>query len=200
LAVLLSVTLTAGYQKIFHEEASAKRPRIGFLQIARELEEKKPGLVNAIMVAEQGGSLEMLEKARKALHQNRVLRWNNLLDAWVAGAFLCLVVTVVAMSVRQWIGVLTRATSRPLREEAPHWLTVAEAAPAASGPRLMGIFAMIIPLLKGITDQGACEREAARAKGSLVATENCACGGVVSEGAAYERIVTERFSKPNRCC
>ena len=48
---LLSVTMTAGYQKIFYNEDRADFPRIGFLQIARELDAKLPALQASLSAA-----------------------------------------------------------------------------------------------------------------------------------------------------
>src|SRR6185436_5391838 len=82
---LLAVTITAGVQKIFHSD-----PRIGFLQQAKTLAEKTPALEQALAAAKTAG--KAIEEAEKALKTNRVLRFNNILDAVVAGIFLSLLV------------------------------------------------------------------------------------------------------------
>jgi carbon starvation protein len=86
LAWLVTVTLTAGLQKVF-----AAQPRLGFLSHAR-------------MVLEQGGP----DAAR--------LAFNDRLDAALALFFMAVVVTVIAASVREWWLVLTRRKVAQLRE------------------------------------------------------------------------------------
>ena len=53
---LLSVTMTAGLESIFHHESRPDRPRIGFLQKAAELNEKLPALNAALASAEAAGT------------------------------------------------------------------------------------------------------------------------------------------------
>jgi carbon starvation protein len=84
LAWVLTVTLTAGWQKVF-----AADPRLGFLS-------------HAALTAEQvaGGSLAAARGAR--------LIFNDRLDAVVALAFMIVTVLVVAASAHEWLLVLTR--------------------------------------------------------------------------------------------
>jgi carbon starvation protein len=81
---LLSVTLTAGWQKVFADD-----PRLGFLS-------------HAARTAEQvaSGSIEAARGAR--------LIFNDRLDAAVALIFMVVTVMVVAASAREWMLVLTR--------------------------------------------------------------------------------------------
>ena len=78
---LLAVTLTAGYQKIFDHD-----PRIGFLEQAKSLSAKLPDLENALSAAKQTGDAQAVSAAQKALATTRTLRFNNQLDAAVAGS------------------------------------------------------------------------------------------------------------------
>jgi len=84
LAWVLTVTLTAGWQKVF-----AADPRLGFL-------------AHAARTAEQvaAGSLEPARGAR--------LIFNDRLDALVALSFMIVTVVVVAASAREWLLVLMR--------------------------------------------------------------------------------------------
>ncbi|HKT58701.1 MAG TPA: carbon starvation CstA family protein [Gemmatimonadales bacterium] len=84
LAWVLTVTLTAGWQKVF-----AADPRLGFL-------------AHAARTAEQvtAGSLEAARGAR--------LIFNDRLDAAVALTFMIVTVLVVAASAREWLLVLLR--------------------------------------------------------------------------------------------
>jgi carbon starvation protein len=81
---VLTVTLTAGWQKVF-----AADPRLGFL-------------AHAARTAEQvaSGSLEAARGAR--------LIFNDRLDAVVALAFMTVTLLVVVASAREWLLVLTR--------------------------------------------------------------------------------------------
>jgi carbon starvation protein len=84
LAWVLTVTLTAGWQKVF-----AADPRLGFLS-------------HAAQTAEQvaAGTLEAARGAR--------LIFNDRLDAVAALVFMTVTVLVVAASAREWVLVLTR--------------------------------------------------------------------------------------------
>jgi carbon starvation protein len=76
---LLTVTMTAGWMKIFSPAP------LGFLALARDLEKKIAA----------GGAAADLAKWQAQLFNNRV-------DAAVTGAFLVLVLTVVAANARAW--------------------------------------------------------------------------------------------------
>src|SRR5437868_7035971 len=73
---LLTVTMTAGVQKIFHND-----PRIGFLAQAAELNQKAPALEQTLAAARAARDPNKIETADKALRTNRVLHFNNMLDA-----------------------------------------------------------------------------------------------------------------------
>jgi carbon starvation protein len=92
LAWLVTVTYTAAWQKIFSPE-----PRIGFLAQAAQLE----ATLGAGNVAD-----------------TRTLIFNNRLDAVVCGIFLVLVTTILADSIRVWVGLL-RGTREAKISETP---------------------------------------------------------------------------------
>ncbi len=94
LAWLLTVTLTAGWQKIF-----AADPRLGFLSHAR---------FTAGQVA--AGTLDPAQGAR--------MIFNDRLDAVVAGIFMVITVVLVAASVREWLAV-ARGRKPAVTREAP---------------------------------------------------------------------------------
>ncbi len=59
--------MTAGYQKIFDVQADPARPRIGFLQIARELDAKLPALTDALVAAKMtGDTVATIQTAKTA--------------------------------------------------------------------------------------------------------------------------------------
>jgi carbon starvation protein len=95
LAWLLTVTLTAGWQKIF-----AADPRLGFLS-------------HAAVVADQvaAGTLEATQGAR--------IIFNDRLDAVVAALFMLITVILVAASVREWLSV-ARGRKPAATREAPY--------------------------------------------------------------------------------
>jgi carbon starvation protein len=95
LAWLLAVTMTAGWMKIFSPAP------IGFLAIARGLQAK---------VAAGGTPAEL------AVWRSQIL--NNHIDAAVTGAFLVLVLLVVAANARVWWQLLAGRRTAELREEA----------------------------------------------------------------------------------
>jgi carbon starvation protein len=101
LAWLVTVTFSAGWQKIFSEA-----PRVGFLAQAAKLEaDLAAGRVAAEKVAEV-----------------QALIFNNRLDAVVCGIFLVLVTTILVDSIRLWVGIL-RGTREARLVEAPFVLS-----------------------------------------------------------------------------
>ena len=115
---LLSVTMTAGIQKIFSTD-----PRVGFLAAAKierakvdaralELNKERPNADDARL---QAVALELAQLKR----QGDRLVFNYLLDAFVAGIFLVLVVLIVAISAREWILLFARKRVSILRESEP---------------------------------------------------------------------------------
>jgi carbon starvation protein len=94
---LLIVTMTAGYQKLFHTH-----PRIGFLAHAADLTAKiAEGKIPAEKVAE-----------------THVLIFNDRLDAAITALFMILVLVILAESAREWYRVLTKRGPVPVREYA----------------------------------------------------------------------------------
>ncbi len=124
---LVAVTFTASVQKIWHPD-----PRIGFLAQAGVLHQKTPGLVANLTAARSGGDVTAIDAAEESLRANRMLEFNNVLDAAVAGTFLVLVTAIIFVSVREWILLLSRRKQAVLHETEPVWLpdyAVKEAGP-----------------------------------------------------------------------
>jgi carbon starvation protein len=94
LAWLLSVTLTAGWQKIFAED-----PRLGFLSHAR-----------TTLAQVASGALDPVKGAR--------LVFNDRLDAVVAAVFMGVTVVLVGACVREWTLILARRKV-PVARESP---------------------------------------------------------------------------------
>ena len=97
LAWLVTVTFTAGYQKVF-----SPVPAIGFLAQAERLQE----------------ALRTGAVAADSIGQTKTLIFNAQLDAAVCLIFLALVTTILLDSIRLWIGIL-RGTRESVVREAP---------------------------------------------------------------------------------
>ncbi len=97
LAWLSTVTMTAGWMKIFSSD-----PRLGFLSAASGLKAKLAA----------GGSPQQLSEWNHLL-------MNNYVNAGVTAAFLILVLLVVLSCARVWWQLVVQGKSIPLREEPP---------------------------------------------------------------------------------
>jgi len=198
---LLAVTMTAGTQKIFHSD-----PRIGFLAQAQTLRDKQPALEQSLAAAKSAGSTAGIEAAEKELHVNRVLRFNNLLDAFVTAAFLALVAAIALLSIREWILLLARRKLARLRESEPVWLpdyAIAEARPL----RVLSLLALAVALAKELSGEAHLERAQQTAK---------VCGHCQPDSDGpnadeeisqrktgqqlYVEVTEKRFNGVTRCC
>jgi carbon starvation protein len=194
---LLSVTMTAGIQKIWHSD-----PRIGFLAQAGSLNQQLPALKAAHEAVLQAGEAAAIQTAAKALRANRTLRFNNILDAVVAGVFLSFVAIIVALSLREWARLLSRKQAAVLHETPPTWLP--DYAVAESRPWKMGtMIALGFTLARELCGQNQIERAQQQALTKVPCScheENPAATARKTPGVVYAETLEERFSKPNRCC
>jgi carbon starvation protein len=199
---LVSVTFTAGVQKIFHGD-----PRVGFLAQARSLDAKAAALRTACEAAKAGGEANALADAEQALRGNRTLHFNNVLDAYVAGIFLLLVTLILLMSLREWILLLARKKLAQLRETEPVWLPD-YAVKESQSFRVAGAAALAFALAKELSGEAEMER---------VAQDGCRCecahnalgsqpaelrGGRARKADAqvYLQVIEKRFKGVKRCC
>jgi carbon starvation protein len=149
---LLIVTMTAGYEKIFDDN-----PRVGFLAQVKALKNQAPALEQAVAAATAAGNPKAIEDATKALRTNRVLQFNNRLDAVVTAVFVALVAAVALLSFREWILLLARRKLAVLRESQPTWLP--EYAIAESRPlHVSSLLALGLALIKELSGQSHLER------------------------------------------
>ena len=204
---LLAVTMTAGWQKVFHVD-----PRIGFLSQAASLDNKLAALRAAVETAKTSSDVELVKAAEKALLNNRILHFNNLLDAVVALSFMVLVTVIVLLCTREWILLWARKKFSQLRETDPVWLpdyAVVEGQPL----KLFSLLAISLALLKELSGEAAIDRVEQH-------SSRCACIGPAVGGAriridllnggakplaitrseAYVKAAEERFQSINRCC
>jgi carbon starvation protein len=198
---LLSVTITAGLQKVFHSD-----PRIGFLAAGRAAKAKLPDLERALAVAQAAGNKAPIDAAAKAVKNTRTLLFNNTVDALVTSLFLALVTAVFLLSVREWLLLIARKRLADLRESEAVWLpdyAVADGRPL----KFLGLFALALGLARHLTDEAALERERNTAQACA-----CPCAPKVNllkadhespplkPGELYAKVVERRFNTPNRCC
>jgi carbon starvation protein len=182
---LLAVTMTAGVQKIFHPN-----PQIGFLAQVSSLQKKAPTLAAAVASAKAGGDKDSIEAAEKAWRTNRTLRFNNFLDAGVAGTFLFLVSAIFLMSVREWLLLIARKKAADLRETPPTWLpdyALAQAKPLSA----VALLALAFALVKELSGEAELHRAHEHA---------CAHAQKPSDAQIYVQTTEQRFKGVKRCC
>jgi carbon starvation protein len=205
---LLAVTFTAGVEKIWHPD-----PRIGFLAQAKSLAEKNfelqrihtqanSDLMNFAAQSpgkphdeEYAESLATLRKSSddtwKPVAANEAQRFNNLLDAAVAGAFLVLVSVIVLISIREWLLLLSIRKPAVLHETEPVWLP--DYALKESGPNLRsaaGAAAIALGLAKELSGESQFER----AKQQV-----CTCDQH-NDQKVFVQATEEKFNGVRRCC
>ena len=185
---LLSVTMTAGAQKIFHPD-----PKIGFLAASKGYSRK---IAEADPASGLAKSAEALAAAQKAIQSNKRLLFNNMLDAFVAGTFLVLVVLIVAVCVREWILLLARRKRAELRESQPVWLP--DYAVAEGGQRI-GSVGQAAALTVALAKQLSGEADLERARQQAASYGQCEPGAQAA-GKIYQQVTEQRFNGVRRCC
>jgi carbon starvation protein len=187
---LVAVTFTASVQKIWSSD-----PHIGFLAQAQTLAGKTSGLQQALDSANTAGDATAIAAAQKALQTNRTLRFNNLLDAVVAGIFLALVIAIVLLSLREWFLLLSRRKPAVLHETGPVWLpdyAVAEGGRKFSGAA--GTAALALALAKEWSGESHLERAQQQQMRAV-----CACHRANAQ-QIYVEATEQRFNGVRRCC
>src|ERR1017187_2810473 len=197
---LVAVTFTAGAEKIFHPDL-----RIGFLAQAKMLAQKTPALQNALDNANSAADVTAIDAAQKALHANRTLRFNNLLDATVAGIFLALVIAIVLLSLREWFLLLSRRKPAVLHETEPVWLpdyAVVEGGHKFSGAA--GTAALALALAKEWSGEShlerAHQRECSRVCENADVPRTHVRGYDKAAQQVYVEATEQRFNGVRRCC
>jgi carbon starvation protein len=171
-AWLMTVTFTAGLQKIFHSN-----PAIGFLSQARSLSQKlSEGLISA----------DKIESTRHVI-------FNMNLNAVVAGVFLFLVGAIVLTSTWRWIQLWTGRSPLDLRETPPVWLP--ESVLASERLPLLGRFSAMVlvgfGLLRHLSGEAKLDR--------VQQTHVCRGHPPHSPGETWAELEEQRFKNP-RCC
>lgn len=196
LAWLLAVTFTAGFQKITHAD-----PRIGFLAQANVLRSQRPALEAALEAAEKSGFPERSAAAAKALRANRMLVFNNELDAVVAGVFLLLLTAIVLLSARAWFLLLRGVIPPVLYETPPVWLPDYAVTEPSAG-KLSAVLPLVVALAREVSGEAHIEREARSAS-------HCHHPADIAEspdraershGETYAAALKHRYNGISRCC
>jgi carbon starvation protein len=197
---LVAVTFTAGVEKIFHPD-----PRIGFLAQAQVLAEKTPALQKELDNANAAGDVTAIDAAQKALRANHTLRFNNLLDAAVAGIFLALVIAIVLLSLREWFLLLSRRKPAVLHETEPVWLpdyAIVEGGRKFSGAA--GAAALALALAKEWSGESHLERahqcECSRVCENADVPRTHIRGYDKTTQQVYVETTEQRFNGVRRCC
>jgi carbon starvation protein len=182
---LLTVTMTAGYQKIFDPS-----PRIGFLSAIAKLDNDFP----ALRQAEQSAGVEAVTPAKRAVLNNRILRFNLYLDAVVAGAFMALVAMIFLISLYEWAKLVRGKGNATLHETPPSWLpdyAIVEGRPTHA----LGYATILFGLAKELSGEAEVERaQAAHHRACTVHREE------KSEAQIYVVTTEARYKSIRRCC
>ncbi len=187
---LLSVTFTAGVQKIFHSD-----PKIGFNAAADAAQKKREQLRGSLadVSSEQlpARSNEIAELARQVL--------NFRLDAFVAMTFLVLVLIIVLISIREWILLLARKKLSDLHETEPVWLphyALAETKPL----HFFSIIGLGFALLKELSGEAQLERAHKTAAVCCQESEAVTVSDREKSKQVYDKVTKQRFTGVRRCC
>ena len=220
---LLSVTGTAGLQKICHSS-----PAIGFLAKAEQLKkvampavEKAADAASAASLAATRAENELIKSGADAAqltaakHASALARAksdaavnaaevtgkqinNQYLDAMVTAAFLALVVCIVGISVWEWTRLILGAKAPVLHETEPVWLPAGALMPERPLP-VMGAIALGFTLLKEVSGEAAIDRESARAQACECAVQASSTKPSPRKNA-FLTATEHRFKGVNRCC
>jgi len=187
---LLAVTFTAGAQKIWHTD-----PRIGFLAQIKSLNDK---INNPGTTAQSADPKWLAEKAAQ-IPAWTTQKFNNRLDAIVAGAFLALVSVIILISVWEWILLLSRRKSAVIHEAEPVWLP--DYAVTEGGRKLggtAGAATLALALAKELSGEAQLER--AQQQQATVCDCNHAHQPAKSGAQIYVETTEHRFTGVRRCC
>lgn len=192
---LISVTFTAGVQKIWHSD-----PRIGFLSQVQALNGARSQLESTLASVVASGDAEGIKNAETALKANRTQIFNNQLDAVVALVFLSLVSGIIALSAFEWFMLLSRRKTSNLRESAPVWLPDHAIREGTNNLHTVaGTTAIAMGLLKELSGESALER-ARQADATCACKHEDSSESVKSDRERYVEMTERRFNGVTRCC
>jgi carbon starvation protein len=186
---LFSVTFTAGIQKVWHSD-----PRIGFISGAAAAQEKQDAIRSTLATVP---AAELAAKNKEVATLAKQV-FNLRLDAFVAIAFLVLVSIIIAMSVWEWIRLLSRRKLAVLHESEPVWLPDYA---VTEGGRKLGGAAGAATLAVALAKELSGETQLERAQQQAVM---CDCShaheAAKSDAQIYVETTEKRFTGVRRCC
>lgn len=188
---LLSVTFTAGIQKVWHSD-----PRIGFISGAADAQAKRETIRATL------GSLPEAEVAKQTQQAAQLAKqaFNLSLDAFVAIGFLVLVSIIILINLREWFLLWSGGKPVVLRESDPVWLpdyAVTEGGRKMGGG-VAGTATLAFALAKELSGEAQLER--AHSQQALI----CPCEhpqpATKSDAQIYAETTEQRFTGIRRCC
>ncbi len=204
LAWLLTVTFTAGWQKMMDPD-----PRIGF-RAQMKVNEKKITDAQQRLATIPSETDPTLPLVRKQLKTATGLYFNAAFDLIVTGVFLTFAAALVIVSVGEWIRLLGGTRSAALHETEPVWLpdhALREPRTASS----LGAAALTLALLREWS--GETEVDRARAHAACACEPGSPGMGVLIDlpevrseverrqaQQAYVTAAEHRFNGVQRCC
>ena len=169
-------------------------PRIGFISGAAAAQEKREA-IQSTLAALPADELATKNKEVATLAKQV---FNLRLDAFVAIAFLVLVSIILAMSVWEWISLLSRRKPAVLHESEPVWLP--DYAVTEGGRKLggtAGAATLAVALAKELSGETQLERAQQQAA-------MCDCSHAhepaKSDAQIYVETTEKRFTGVRRCC
>ena len=186
---LLSVTFTAGIQKVWHSD-----PRIGFISGAAAAQEKREAVRSTLANISED---ELAAKNKEVAALSKQV-FNLRLDAFVAIAFLVLVSIIIAMSVWEWICLLSHRKKAVLHESEPVWLP--DYAVTEGGRKLggtAGAATLAVALAKELSGETQLERAQQQA---AICDCSHAHKPAKSDAQIYVETTEKRFTGVRRCC
>ena len=193
---LLSVTFTAGVQKIWHPD-----PRIGFISGARTERAKLSDLVAEAKSFSDYPKRDEFMRVFPDLEKKCDRIISNLhLDAVVTAFFLALVSLIIVLSLREWFLLLSRRKSAVLHESEPVWLpdyALVEGRKKFGG--VAGTVALTLALAKELSGEAQLERA------QVAQAHECKCDQLAdappkTASELYVETTEQRFNGIRRCC
>jgi carbon starvation protein len=189
LAWLLTVTMTAGVQKIW-----SPNPAIGFLSKAAQLEAARPTLEAAVTTAKSRGIEAAIKAAEQALRDNKTVAFNQYLDAFVAGTFLLMVVAIVAICLYEWARLIAGLRAPDLKESEPVWLPDYAIIEGGRPLNTAATAALALALAKELS--GEAELDRLNAQQAAI----CCADHRQSPEQIYVEATEARYKSIRRCC
>jgi carbon starvation protein len=203
---LLTVTFTAGWQKMFHTD-----PRIGF-QAQMNTQEKRITDAQQKIAASSSDSDPALAPIRKQLRAATGLYFNAAFDLVVTGIFLTFAAALVGVTAWEWFRLLRGSRPPTLTETDPVWLPD-HALREPRGSHALGTAAIAVALLREWSGEADVDRARSAAACVCATPESGGMNRVLIDvpevresmdrrqrQEAYVAAADQRFDGIQRCC